>query len=355
MFIELLTTVLILGLAILRPDWIRRLPRHVSQGFRRWGCRRWLTPALVGISAFGLSLVLSVAVRWPVPAVHDEFCYLLGADTFVHGRLANPPHPLWEHFETFHVLSQPTYQMKYPPGQSLFLAAGQSLGHPLIGVWLSLAAALAAVCWMLQAWVPPRWSILGVMVLGSNVALLAWWGQTYWGGAVAMLGGALVYGAIPRILRNPRPLTCVVLALGLATLANTRPYEGLLACVPGLCLLLGWWFRQDPTRPTGRASAIRSGRSDGLKERAVDAGTSISAANDKATNGVMDQVSTAFTTAVAKLDETTTDPEIGRATRTATARLLDAIKAELTGGGPTEPEPPADPAPPKPVEPGPTS
>ncbi len=92
-----------------------------------------------------------------------------------------------------------------------------------------------------------------------------------------------------------------------------------------------------------------------LKERAVDAGTSISAANEKATNGVMDQVSTAFTTAVAKLDETTTDPEIGRATRTATARLLDAIKAELTGGGPTEPEPPADPVPPKPLEPGPTS
>ncbi len=92
-----------------------------------------------------------------------------------------------------------------------------------------------------------------------------------------------------------------------------------------------------------------------LKDRAVDAGTAISAANDQAARGVVDQVSTAFTTAVAKLDETTTDPEIGRATRTATARLLDAIKAELTGGGGDEPDPPADPAPPKPVEPGPTS
>jgi hypothetical protein len=69
----------------------------------------------------------------------------------------------------------------------------------------------------------------------------------------------------------------------------------------------------------------------------------------------VDQVSTAFTTAVAKLDETTTDPEIGRATRAATARLLDAIKAELTGGGTDDPAPPADPAPPKPIEPGPAS
>ena len=90
------------------------------------------------------------------------------------------------------------------------------------------------------------------------------------------------------------------------------------------------------------------------KVRAVDAGSAISAANDQAAHGVVDQVSTAFTTAIAKLDETTTDPEIGRATRTATARLLDAIKAELTGGG-TDDDPPADPAPPTPIEPGPSA
>ena len=92
-----------------------------------------------------------------------------------------------------------------------------------------------------------------------------------------------------------------------------------------------------------------------LKEHAVDAGTAISAANTQAASGIADQVSTAFTTAIAKLDETTTDPEIGRATRTATARLLDAIKAELTGGDTDDADPPADPGPPKPIEPGPTA
>jgi hypothetical protein len=89
-----------------------------------------------------------------------------------------------------------------------------------------------------------------------------------------------------------------------------------------------------------------------LKDHAVDAGGAISAANDPAAGTTRDQVTAVFTTAIAKLDETATDPEVGAATRDATARLLDAIKAELTGEGPAGDPPSPDADPPKQVEPG---
>jgi hypothetical protein len=77
-----------------------------------------------------------------------------------------------------------------------------------------------------------------------------------------------------------------------------------------------------------------------LKVRAVDAGGAVREANEQA-EGTMDKVTAAFKTAIDKLDETTTDPQVTQSTRDATARLLDAIKAELTGEGP-EQRPEAD-------------
>ena len=196
--------------------------------------RAWWTlsqrPRLAIAACFTASSLVSVAITsvyLPAPRLHDEFSYLLAADTFARGRVANPTHPQWVHFETFHVLHEPVYASKYPPLQGAVLAFGKvALGHAITGAWLATAFAAAACCWMLQGWLPGRWALLGGALVALHTGIQFYWSQSYWGGSLALAGGALLFGALPRVLRAPRPGDALLLAAGVAILANSRFYEG---------------------------------------------------------------------------------------------------------------------------------
>ena len=188
---------------------------------------------------FGIQAGVATQYGWPVPALHDEFSYLLAADTYAAGRATNPTPAAGEFLETYHVLMWPSYQSKFPPGMGLVLAGGQVMtGRPIVGVWICLALATGGIYWMLRGWFASRWALFGSVILICNWPVTRLWGQTYFGGSAALLGGVLVYGSWIRWQRRPTVWGGLGMATGLIIWAITRPYEGLVASLVPLSLMM---------------------------------------------------------------------------------------------------------------------
>jgi len=246
-----------LALVVRRPA--EQIFTRLESLFSQFAQCRSLVVFTLFFGVIAIRLAVLPLLHVPVPGIHDEFSYLLMGDTFAHGRLANPPHPMWLSFETFHVNWFPTYSSIYPPAQGAILAIGQLLGSPWIGVLLSTAAMCSAIAWMLQAWLPSRWALLGGLLAAIKFGVASYWMNSYWGGAAAAIGGALLLGALGRISKHPAAWNGVMLASGVAILANSRPYEGLLFCIPAATWFI-WWLATTKNQVSTHSAASLSAR-----------------------------------------------------------------------------------------------
>jgi len=252
--IECGLTAIAFGLSFCLPRIGSSFFSAIERKFGELARRRGLSVVLVGVAALLLRLAIIPIRPIPYPVYTDDFSFLFAADTFAHGRLTNPTPAMWTHFETMHISMNPTYASMFFPAQGLILAAGKVLlGNPWYGLLCITALMCAAICWMLQAWLPPTWALLGGLLAVLRIGLFSYWINTYTGaGSLTALGGALVLGAFPRLTRSLRMRDGLLLAIGMIILANSRPYEGLLLCLP-VAFALGHWLLFGKNRPSRNA------------------------------------------------------------------------------------------------------
>ncbi len=257
--LELGLTTITITAAFAWPELGANVFRRVEGALGALARRKRLAAASVGLCVLAFRLAILPLYPVPLPFVPDDFSFLLAADTFVHGRLANPTPVMWTHFESIHITMQPTYTSMYFPGQGLLLAASKLLlGNPWYGVLLASALMCAAICWALQAWLPPGWALLGGSIAVLRLGIFSCWTNTYHtAGSLSALGGALILGALPRLMRTGRFRYGLLMGIGISILILTRPSEGLLLCIP-VAFVLGRWLIKGKNRPAAGSLARRA-------------------------------------------------------------------------------------------------
>ena len=202
---QVVAIALVLIIAVRRPQlgykWFRAAWREVGRIVRRPA----LSVVLVGLLGLMVNAGASLLVHMPKSHIQDEFSYLLAADTFAHGRLTNPTPRCEISLSRVSISStgQPM-QSKYPPaGVDPGGGAGASVGHPILGVWISIGLACAAMYWMLQAGCRRDGRYWGVR-RGIASGIVLRWGPLLGWGCGSDRRGASLLGALRRIMLRPR-------------------------------------------------------------------------------------------------------------------------------------------------------
>lgn len=241
---ELILVALCVAIAFARPLWFQGWFSRAEQALLALSRRPWICVLVLFVLPISLRLLLLPVYAVPSPLISDEYAYLLQSDTFSHGRLTNPSPPFPDRFASVYVMTEPTYTAEYQPAQGMVLAAGQALtGVPWSAILASMGVLCIVVYWALLAWLPGQWAFSGALVIVAvEFGVLSYWMNSYWGGSVPAIGGALVFGGLLRLRERKRASFALVTAAGLVILFNSRPLEGVLLGLLAVGALLYWTF-----------------------------------------------------------------------------------------------------------------
>jgi hypothetical protein len=213
-------------------------------------------------AAFGIGLFIVAAAKYALigmassrfmPVVHDEWSYLFGAQTLALGRLSNPTPPRPEFFDAFHILTQPRWVTRYPPGHPAVLALGVLAGWPPLAVIAMMAGTVV--------WVYLLGREVGGEPVGRLAGVLALLAPGFDGVATGYLSQSTFlfaisgcYSSAARALRiQSAAWSAAAGALG-GWAILTRPYSAIALGAPLAAWFL-WQLRPKPPRANGASDS----------------------------------------------------------------------------------------------------
>jgi hypothetical protein len=196
-FLTLLLLPVILSIAGTRTSWgtlvsrFRSLDRSSARPSKTASVngRRWVETVGLGLLSFACSASIgfrsvefsshdlrersvSIQLQELPPAYHDEFSYLLQAQTFLAGRLSWPPmriHP--ELFHQIHVLNEPTTASRYFPWTGLWMAPFVAAEKPYVGHWIAGALACGFFYRSMLRLLSAPWALCGGLLIAVSPGL----------------------------------------------------------------------------------------------------------------------------------------------------------------------------------------
>lgn len=218
-------------------------PGLFGSAFSDW-CGRRSAFWAVAVLALGVAGAGMLIFGAPVPFISDEFANLFAGETFSHLRLSYPSPPSPESFWSPHILVEPRFASKYPPGQGLLLGLGYIFGEPSIGLIIGAVICALSLFWTLRGFTSADVAFVVTCGFIVSVLYLSDWTRTFMGGMVAFSASALVIGSVLRISKaQGNWLSFLALGFGIGWLMLSRPFEGGI-----VVLLLGIFYSRDLLR-----------------------------------------------------------------------------------------------------------
>ncbi len=193
--------------------------------------RRWLATHAHWLIIAALALLLGVLadrVLLGYPHSGDEWAYQFQAQTFLRGRVVNPPLPDRGSFHQNHIIDGPRGRLsKYPPGWPAVLLLGEAVGagdlvNPL------LSALTLVLVYLLALRVSDRRIALVTLVLTGTAPFFLLNGACLFATPLAGLSTMAGLYALWRYAETPRARWAAAGCAALGVLALTRLYDAVL-------------------------------------------------------------------------------------------------------------------------------